>query len=278
MTTPIRRQSTPDQNVCVAPEAPTPSCGPAPSTVAGDLACNSVTTHRGAGGLPTPPEPKAGPDVPSLPAHALMLHGADACSNAEVFESNGVPADLRCMMSSENSHVQYYRSRADDFRKRNPGEEPPAYYLAYGEKYARAFSLETYGKLSPAGQKWLDGTRRSLQDAIETLREKDPKAFAELERNPEAFKSFCFDSHVDAYLDNGLMRLPLKDLAVISLTPEFKELADPATQKQIALALWKGKADLAQALAQTPDLLQDIMTAAYTAVATLPNKLSREVR
>lgn len=246
-----------------------PSVAPASSAPA--QACHALETYRGPSNVASSPAHDGGP---SFSGAELRTLGAAACANLPVGSSNAPPADLSCMVSQELSHTQYYRSRHDDFVKRNPGREAPPYYLEYGEKYARAFTSQTYEKLSPQGKEWLQGTLRSLQTAIEDLRERDPAAFAALERDPAAFKQFCFDSHVAAYLDNGLMRLPLQDLAHVALTPDFAELLDPATQQQIHGALVQGMPELMQAL---PGRGGQLPGEAFEAVRALLDRLPAKV-
>lgn len=157
-----------------------------------------------------------------------LLHWApSACANQSTPYSHA-PADLSCMIGS----VGYYRARYDDFVQRHPGQKPPSYYLEYGEKYAQRFTRDTFSKLSPDGQKWLQRTFELLQSRMEHLRVTDPLAFEKLERDPEAFKRFAYETHSDAYLDAGLSRLPASDLAIIGLTPDASDLATPEGIKQ----------------------------------------------
>lgn len=128
--------------------------------------------------------------------------------------------------------LDYYQRRHADFERRNPGMEPPDYYLAYGDKYIQRFNDEVRPELSPEGQAWLDRTRVNLQKAIEDKRFEDPQAFAELERNPDAFRKFAYDSHVKAYLDAGLADLPVEDLVRIGLTPDMSDLFNQAGLEQ----------------------------------------------
>ena len=118
----------------------------------------------------------------------------------------------------------YYRQRYDDFVRRNPGVTPPDYYLNYGQKYLDKFSSLGPKDMSPAGLAWRDKTLKALQEAIESKRAEDPAAFAQLERDPAAFKKFCYDSHPDAYVHSGLFNLPAQDLVRIATTPELRDL------------------------------------------------------
>ncbi len=132
--------------------------------------------------------------------------------------ARNLPAEVRTPSSD------YYRQRYDDFVRRNPGMTPPDYYLNYGQKYLEKFSSLGPKDLSPAGLAWRDKTLKALQEAIETKRAEDPAAFAQLERDPAAFKKFCYDSHPDAYVQSGLFNLPAQDLVKIATTPELRDL------------------------------------------------------
>lgn len=120
--------------------------------------------------------------------------------------------------------ADYYQQRYNDFVARNPGVDPPDYYLEYGQKYADRFSSLDGRDLSSEGLQWRDNTLVALQQAIEDLRISDPEAFAELERDPEAFRSFAFGSHPAAYVESGLYDLPAQDLLVIAATPDIGDV------------------------------------------------------
>lgn len=133
----------------------------------------------------------------------------------------------------------YYRKRYEDFVRRNPGMTPPSYYLDYGQKYCDRFSSLGPKDLSPEGLAWRDRTLKALQDSIETRRMEDPVGFAQLERDPEAFKKFAYDSHPDAYVQSGLYKLPVQDLVKIGTTPDLKDLFTKDGLRQVAVALTK---------------------------------------
>lgn len=141
--------------------------------------------------------------------------------------ARNLPAEVRTPSSD------YYRQRYDDFVRRNPGVKPPDYYLGYGQKYLEKFSSLGPKDLSPAGLAWRDKTLQALQDAIEAKRAEDPVAFAQLERDPEAFKKFAYDTHADAYVKSGLFNLPAQDLVKIATTPELKDLLGKDGVRQI---------------------------------------------
>ncbi|OJT18764.1 hypothetical protein BO221_39210 [Archangium sp. Cb G35] len=139
----------------------------------------------------------------------------------------------------------YYKKRYDDFVRRNPGMKPPDYYMEYGQKYCDRFSKLGPKDLTPQGLEWRDRCLKSLQEAIETKRMEDPVGFAQLERDPEAFKKFAYDSHPDAYVQSGLYNLPAQDLMKIGTTPDLKDLFTKDGVRQIFVAL--GKMDVGDA-------------------------------
>ncbi len=141
--------------------------------------------------------------------------------------ARNLPAEVRTPSDD------YYRQRYDDFVRRNPGVTPPDYYLGYGQKYLERFSSLSSKDLSPAGLAWRDRTLTALQDAIEMKRMEDPVAFAQLERDPEAFKRFAYDTHADAYVNSGLFDLPAQDLVKIGTTPDLRDLLGKDGVRQI---------------------------------------------
>lgn len=163
--------------------------------------------------------------------------------------SAGTPADL----SGEVGSLNYYRDRALDFERRNPGMKPPDYYLGYGDKYVHRFHDQLRPELSPQGQKWLDSTLVSLQAQMEAKRAQDPAAFAALERNPTAFRDFAFSTHPKAYTDSGLGSLPLEDDLKILSTPDSKDILSPEGLQQVAL----GGLDVFKT--ETPAMFEDVL-------------------
>lgn len=131
------------------------------------------------------------------------------------------PADLSDKVGTREYYVERYR----DFRRRNPDEKAPDYYLNYGVKYFDRFNARK-GDLQPVSQAWVDRTARSLQEKMET-RARNPEDFAQLERDPEAFKAFAYGSHPAAYLESGLQQVPWGDRVRIGLTPDASDLLTP---------------------------------------------------
>lgn len=146
----------------------------------------------------------------------------------------------------------YYQQRYDDFVARNPGVDPPDYYLGYGQKYAERFSSLDGRDLSPEGLAWRDATLVALQQAIEDKRTEDPEAFAELERDPEAFRRFAFGTHPDAYVESGLYDLPVQDLLVIAGTPDINDvLSQEGIDQSLITARMFGLGDAPDVLLST---------------------------
>ena len=135
-----------------------------------------------------------------------------------------VGADKNTPAPVETGTRDYYLNRKKDFERRNPGMTAPAYYQDYGNKYANRFADLNSSDLSPAGLAWRDRTLKALQEAIETKRREDPAGFAALERDPEKFKQFAYESHPKAYIDSGLFDLSAQDLATIAATPDIKDV------------------------------------------------------
>ncbi|OJH42115.1 hypothetical protein [Cystobacter ferrugineus] len=129
--------------------------------------------------------------------------------------------------------MDYYRQRAEDFRARNPGMQPPPYYLQYGDKYVQAFAALGPGQLSLAGLEWRDKALKLLQVEMEKARVASGSDFAELERHPEDFRKFAYKTHVTAYLEAGLLSLSTQDLTTILTTPDLQDLLNKDGLEQI---------------------------------------------
>jgi hypothetical protein len=127
------------------------------------------------------------------------------------------PADL----SGKFGTRDYYIERYKDFRRRNPGEKAPDYYMNYGLKYFDRFHA-LKDQLRPVSQGWVDRTASNLQKEMEGCN--DGASFAQLERNSDSFKSFAFGSHASAYLDAGLQHVPYGDRVKIGMTPDTSDL------------------------------------------------------
>lgn len=204
------------------PSTPPPSA-PRTSTPSG-----SAPSSGPSGGAATPATGGAQAAAPVTPVRDSAEISPTARAEAGAIDPDS-PADLTDQIGS----LDYYRMRADDFRERNPDMEPPDYYMNYGDKYARRFTEELSPNLSERGQQWLVDARANLQEAMEARRAEDPAAFAELERDPEAFRRFAYDTHPTAYRDAGLAELRPSDLVQIPLTPDRQDLVSGPGLRQV---------------------------------------------
>lgn len=145
-------------------------------------------------------------------------------------------------------NVNYYKERNADYLRRHSSPPPPDYYMAYGDKYARRFTTILRPTLSKAGQAWLDKAFIVLQNAMENRLVKDSAAYDALEMNGDAFRTFAYGTHPDAYLAGGLSKLGPSDLAKIATTPDLGDLATLDGVSQILetgvrlLPQWGGQA------------------------------------
>ena len=105
----------------------------------------------------------------------------------------------------------YYLFRHNDFVLRNPGRQPPDYYLEYGDKYLSRFKGVTYPLLSDEGKRFIQTVARALQHEIENKLIYDPKGFSDLEANSVLFTEFAYNTHPKAYCESGWAKLPKSD-------------------------------------------------------------------
>ena len=143
-------------------------------------------------------------------------------------DSTGVPGPGHVQTGTSS----YYINRARDFVKRNPGKDPPSYYLEYGNKYLNKFKWVTKGTLSKQGQEWLDKTLVRLQEAIENKLQSPLAKDKGIENDDKAFTDFAFDTHVEAYEKAGILTLPIMDKVKIGLTPDANDLFSDRGLKQ----------------------------------------------
>jgi hypothetical protein len=129
--------------------------------------------------------------------------------------------------------VDYYKFRHEDFIRRFPDKEPPAYYMEYGDKYVRKFTEELFEKLSEEGKAWMEDTKLKLQQAIEDKLKQEP----DIELDEEAFKEFAFKSHSDVYEETHAMQLCLADKTSIVACMDLKDLFGELGLQVIKVAL-----------------------------------------
>ena len=198
-----------------------------------------VSASRTAG---TSPSPEELANLQALVPSSRPASGAPAAKTQQgntVSAAPASPAGADAPRAFPTGTLHYYKQRADDFRARNPGTPPPPYYLQYGDKYVRAFSALGPQQLSPQGLAWRDKALKLLQEAMEKPRTDNPAAFSRLERDPEAFRKFAYGSHVDAYLNAGLLSLPAQDLSAILTTPDLQDLLNEEGLEQVLKVLMK---------------------------------------
>ncbi len=126
----------------------------------------------------------------------------------------------------------YYLERRHDFLRRQPLEEPPTYYAEYGDKCLHQF-VAVEPDMTPDGKTWLRRTLRLLQDKMEDALAADPEHFARLELDDKRFEEFAFSTHSQAYLDAGLLELPVDDIWRIVRTPDLMDLLRPNALREI---------------------------------------------
>ena len=124
---------------------------------------------------------------------------------------------------------EFYDERHNDFLSRFPNKNAPEYYKKYGYKYCKKFQDETRHKLSEAGKEWVDKTLVALQLKLNAIIMKDPL----LELNETQLKTAAFDSHVEAYIESGVLELPLSDKIDILLTVDWVDLSSSEGFKQV---------------------------------------------
>jgi hypothetical protein len=137
--------------------------------------------------------------------------------------------------------ADYFRQRADDFARRNPDALLPELYQGQGQRSLEKLASLGSKDLQPAGLAWRDRAVKSLQDAVETARAADPAAFAQLERDPEAFKKFTAEALSQACVHAGVLNLSAQDQVKLATTPELRELLGKDGVKQIAATIGKLK-------------------------------------
>jgi len=145
--------------------------------------------------------------------------------------------------------------------KKNDRAVKPNISKSYGYKYCFAFGKFLSLKLSAKGQQWVKKTLDYLQKYMEAgvvnlkweskenpmfninndLNRKDGKKFfyTDIELNNARFRTFAFATHSDAYINAGITDLSIKDLILITATPDFAEWSDSETQLQAIIVAKK---------------------------------------
>ena len=130
----------------------------------------------------------------------------------------------------------YYLDRLADFERRHSDLAPPPYYEELGDKCLRQFRL-VEPHLSEHGQAWLERTLKRLQEMMEDRRQSNPREFAALELDGDAFHEFASSTHSAAYLESGLFELLATDLWKILRTPDASDLLTVDGMTEIAKVL-----------------------------------------
>ncbi|QRK09242.1 hypothetical protein JQX13_03540 [Archangium violaceum] len=201
----------------------------------------SVSGTRAGGATPTPDELAEVQNAAPSPRSTPTTRTVNTQGSNIVTQAPSLPPGANSPREFPTGTMDYYRKRHFDFVARNPGTPPPPYYLQYGDKYIKAFKALGPDQLSPKGLEWRDKALKNLQQEMEDARRARPEDFATLERNPEKFKEFAYVTHVDAYVNAGLLELPTQDLLTILSTPDLQDILDEDGLKQILEVIGKVK-------------------------------------
>ncbi len=136
------------------------------------------------------------------------------------------PADC----SSYFGKPEYYERRYTDYVKRYKKEDKSIYYIEYGLYYCNKFlDLKSSGKMSIEGNKWIDKTLVLLQEKLEKQIQSNPA----LEDNLDLLDAAAFKTHPEAYIEGGILRLPITDKLRIVETIRWKDLTSKLGREQI---------------------------------------------
>lgn len=132
--------------------------------------------------------------------------------------------------SSFYGKPEYYERRYADYVKRYKKENRNIYYIEYGLYYCSQFlELKKSGKLSEDGNKWIDTTLVLHQEKLENEIRLNPA----LEDNLDKLEATAFKTHPKAYIEGGILRLPLMDKLRIVGTIRWKDLTSKLGREQI---------------------------------------------
>ena len=174
---------------------------------------------------------RSGTDAPRRLEEQFRIERALSAEPKSVKDEAAAHPDRPAQLSEKIGSRDYYLERYKDFRRRNPSDKAPDYYLNYGLKYFDRFHAQKDG-LQPQSREWVDRTGVALQQKMENRN--NGADFARLERSDGQFKSFAYDTHPSAYLESGLQKLPYGDRIKIGLTPDASDLFTPGGLKQVA--------------------------------------------
>ena len=136
------------------------------------------------------------------------------------------PADC----SSSYGKPEYYERRYTDYVKRYKKEDNSIYYIEYGLYYCNKFlDLKSSGKMSVEGNKWIDKTLLLLQEKLEKQIQSNPA----LEDNIDLLEAAAFKTHPEAYIEGGILQLPIMDKLRIVETIRWKDLTSKLGREQI---------------------------------------------
>ena len=165
--------------------------------------------------------------------NAHQQPSAEGRTSLEAKSANrGQSAHMRVPRAVPTGTDSYYVDRLADFLDRCPDHPAPSYYLEYGDKCLHRFRRIEI-ELTSTGKEWSQRTLRSLQEMIESERERDSEAFVRLEMDSNAFRDFAFNTHPTAYIESGLFLLSVQDIRTIFQTPEASDVFTVDGLKQI---------------------------------------------
>ena len=98
-------------------------------------------------------------------------------------------------------------------------------------KYFKKFNGEMKETLSDAGKEWVDKTSVALQVKLSEILVNNP----DIELNPDLLEEKAFESHVEAYIESGILSLPMSDKIEILMTVEYNDLVKKEEGREQAL-------------------------------------------
>ncbi len=131
--------------------------------------------------------------------------------------------------------IAYYDFRNYDYIKRNPGKSPPAYYINFGQKNLDMFYKKIYPDLTSDGKYFLSDAAAISQKKIEDKLNENPKAFADLENDSDAFQKFAFKTYRPAYCEAGWNDLSYSDRKKIYDAINIAEFKKNFTETRLQL-------------------------------------------